>query len=159
MAKSMRSKFKRKMRGIRRKRLAVRELKKLEATVSKLNANEGIIFSYALNSALVLCRMDFVFCVMLANRYLFSYGSSQARSPHIFAMTMVNSSVIEILVRFKVAVVFCMDTGKVGNINLKTMQKKDGSYPVWVSRRKIRKMKKIRKITAIAKSRNRRRKH
>ncbi|VDK54010.1 unnamed protein product [Anisakis simplex] len=48
-----------------------------------------------------------------------------------------------------------MDTGpkgvSAGGLNLKTMKKADGSYPVWLSQRKVRQAKSKRKMVVSAK--------
>lgn len=44
-----------------------------------------------------------------------------------------------------------------GSLNLKTMKKPDGSYPIWLSQRKIKKKKREQKIKQNAKKRKARR--
>uniref|UniRef100_A0A0N5AEQ9 Ribosome biogenesis protein NSA2 homolog n=1 Tax=Syphacia muris TaxID=451379 RepID=A0A0N5AEQ9_9BILA len=93
MAKSLRSKFKRKMRRLKRAKIEARQLKKLQAAVSDLNATE--------------------------------------------AMEIVEDSVAKPEADTQVK------TESSGGLNLKTLRRPNGSYPVWVSQRKVRKLKRL----------------
>ncbi|VDN07487.1 unnamed protein product [Thelazia callipaeda] len=99
MAKSIRSKSKRRMRCMKRQRLAPRVLKKLHETVSNLNP--------------------------VSNRMEVDHGTSSVAMASIFLF-------------------FEMEVDGTG-FNLKTMKKPDGSYPVWLSQRIIKKKKKRKK--------------
>ncbi|KHN75832.1 Protein LLP -like protein [Toxocara canis] len=102
MAKSIRSKFKRKMRAIKRKRIEPRELKRLEATVARLPAET------------------------------------------------IAEAVMETEERQKEAIE-SMETDTKGSINLKTMKKADGTFPSWLSQRKVKQVKKKQKMILKAK--------
>uniref|UniRef100_A0A915BBE8 Protein LLP homolog n=1 Tax=Parascaris univalens TaxID=6257 RepID=A0A915BBE8_PARUN len=97
MAKSIRSKFKRKMRAIKRKRLEPREFKRLEATVRNLKRET------------------------------------------------IAEAVMETEERKKEAEE-SMDMNTASGINLRTMKKADGSFPIWLSQRKVKQAKKKQKI-------------
>nr|CRZ24033.1 Bm9691 [Brugia malayi] len=101
MAKSIRSKSKRRVRAIKRERLAPRVLKRLQATVSNLDSNK--------------IKME------IDN----SNMATESADPDVELLKMETDS---------------------GNLNLKTMKKPDGSYPVWLSQRKIKKKKREQKI-------------
>ncbi|MCP9260798.1 hypothetical protein DINM_003952 [Dirofilaria immitis] len=110
MAKSIRSKSKRRVRAIKRQRLAPRILKRLQATVSNFDCNKIKMeidddSNLAVDSDMQLVRME---------------TSNE-------------------------------------NLNLKTMTKPDGSYPVWLSQRKRKKMKHKKKIKHNAKKKKTRR--
>ncbi|EJW84407.1 hypothetical protein WUBG_04681 [Wuchereria bancrofti] len=102
MAKSIRSKSKRRVRAIKRERMAPRVLKRLQATVSNLDCNLA----------------------------------TESTDPDVQLVEMETDS---------------------GGLNLKTMKKPDGSYPVWLSQRKIKKKKREQKIKQNAKNRKARR--
>ncbi|VIO99193.1 MGC53320 protein, putative [Brugia malayi] len=112
MAKSIRSKSKRRVRAIKRERLAPRVLKRLQATVSNLDSNK--------------IKME------IDN----SNMATESADPDVELLKMETDS---------------------GNLNLKTMKKPDGSYPVWLSQRKIKKKKREQKIKQSKKSRKARR--
>uniref|UniRef100_A0A8R1TLZ1 Uncharacterized protein n=1 Tax=Onchocerca volvulus TaxID=6282 RepID=A0A8R1TLZ1_ONCVO len=99
MAKSIRSKSKRRVRAIKRERLAPRVLKRLQATVSNLDSKK------------IKMETD--------------------DSSNFFPL-------------------FTMETDS-QSLNLKTMKKPDGSYPVWLSQRRIKKKKHEQKIKQNAK--------
>uniref|UniRef100_A0A1I8ETE1 Uncharacterized protein n=1 Tax=Wuchereria bancrofti TaxID=6293 RepID=A0A1I8ETE1_WUCBA len=112
MAKSIRSKSKRRVRAIKRERMAPRVLKRLQATVSNLDCNK--------------IKMEF------NNSNL----ATESTDPDVQLVEMETDS---------------------GGLNLKTMKKPDGSYPVWLSQRKIKKKKREQKIKQNAKNRKARR--
>ncbi|VDK75090.1 unnamed protein product [Litomosoides sigmodontis] len=109
MAKSIRSKSKRRVRAIKRERLAPRLLKRLNGIVSNLGCSK--------------IKME------IDNNGLADDSSVQFSK---------------------------METDK-ESLNLKTMKKPDGSYPVWLSQRKIKKKKREQKIKQNAKKRKARR--
>ncbi|VBB29504.1 unnamed protein product [Acanthocheilonema viteae] len=103
MAKSIRSKSKRRVRAIKRERLAPRVLKRLQTTVSNLDCNK---IKMEIDKSDLTADSDIQFSKMETN-------------------------------------------GE--NLNLKTMKRPDGSYPVWLSQRRIKKMKSKQKMKQNAK--------
>ncbi|VDK88642.1 unnamed protein product [Onchocerca ochengi] len=119
MAKSIRSKSKRRVRAIKRERLAPRVLKRLQATVSNLDSKKIKMETDDSNDM----SMD----IIMPLHSLFT--DLAADSDVQFANMETDSQ----------------------SLNLKTMKKPDGSYPVWLSQRRIKKKKHEQKIKQNAK--------
>ncbi|KHN87715.1 Protein LLP -like protein [Toxocara canis] len=130
MAKSIRSKFKRKMRAIKRKRIEPRELKRLEATVARLPAEtiaEAVMETEERQKEAI-------------------ESATVARLP----AETIAEAVMETEERQKEAIE-SMETDTKGSINLKTMKKADGTFPSWLSQRKVKQVKKKQKMILKAK--------
>uniref|UniRef100_A0A915PXC2 Uncharacterized protein n=1 Tax=Setaria digitata TaxID=48799 RepID=A0A915PXC2_9BILA len=144
MAKSIRSKSKRRMRVIKRERLAPRVLKRLQATVTNLDCSKtnmefdssGKFFKCGSQPECRICKGEFwLRCI----KFIYIFSEDELLQMFTFLQTKME-----------------IDSA---SLNLKTMKKSDGSYPIWLSQRKIKKKKKIeRKIKQNAKRMKGRRK-
>uniref|UniRef100_A0A0R3RVV4 Uncharacterized protein n=1 Tax=Elaeophora elaphi TaxID=1147741 RepID=A0A0R3RVV4_9BILA len=148
MAKSIRSKSKRRVRAIKRERLAPRVLKRLQATVSNLGCNK---IKMEIDNPDLAADSNVQFeKVSYASAQ--SYGEEEMDDRMTRMIIFSFSALIGVKSEKKCFLKFQMETDN-GNFNLKTMKKPDGSYPVWLSQRKIKRKKREQKIKQNAKRR------